>query len=126
MMGMEALFMDRTLQRAFCDACWDGNTDMVRQLLAHPELAPDADHSAGLLHAAHRGHWRIAEMLMPVSNALERNSEALWRAAKHRHGRVVRLLAPVSDTSGWEPWQWDEIPASMHLACLPANPLGDL
>lgn len=107
--------MDTQLQRHFCDACWDGRTDMVRQLLGHPEAVPDADHSTALLHAAHRGHWRIVEILMPVSNPLERNSEALWRAAKHRHGRVVRLLASVSDTLKWSDDLWIQLPSRMRI-----------
>jgi hypothetical protein len=113
--------LDRQLQRLFCDACWDGDVCRVQTLLDNPDLFPAADHSAGLLHAAHRGHWRIVEMLMPLSNPLERNSEALWRAAKHRQGRVVRLLAPVSDVSGWADWQWEELsPATrktLETAC---------
>lgn len=102
--------MNRALQRELEDAAWDGDIITVTMLIQHPDVDPAADHSTALLHAAHRGHWRIVEMLMPVSNPLERNSEPLWRAAKHRHGRVVRLLVPVSDVSGWEAWMWEELP----------------
>jgi hypothetical protein len=112
-MGTEALSMDRQLQRLFCDACWDGDIYRVQTLLANPELIPTADHSTGLLHAAHRGHTRVVELVLPFSHPLERNSESLWRAARYRHRSCVRLLLPVSDTSQWESWQWDELSPDM-------------
>jgi hypothetical protein len=112
--GKEALFMDMKLERLLQDAAWDGDAIAVRLLINRPDVDPAADHSTALLHAAHRGHWRCVELLLPVSNPSERNSEALWRAAKHRHGRVVRLLAPVSDTSGWATWMWNELPPAMR------------
>jgi hypothetical protein len=111
--------MDKELQRMLDDAAWDGDASTVAQLVNHPDVDPAADHSTALLHAAHRGHWRCVELLLPVSEPLERNSEALWRAAKHRHGRVVRLLAPASDTSGWERWMWDALHPPMAIASKP-------
>lgn len=102
--------MNPQLQRALQDAAWDGDQLTVAALIHHPEVDPAGQHSAALLHAAHRGHWRCVELLLPVSDPNARNAEALWRAAKHGHGRVVRLLAPVSDTSGWEGWMWKSIP----------------
>lgn len=102
--------MDMNLQRSLEDAAWDGDVFAVAQLINHPDVYPVADHSTALLHAAHRGHWRCVELLLPLSNPPERNSEALWRAAKHRHMKVVRLLAPLSDVSGWEAWMWEELP----------------
>src|SRR6188768_4217630 len=101
--------MNHQLQRALEDAAWDGDTATVAVLIHHSEVDPAAHHSTALLHAAHRGHWRCVEMLLPVSDPNARHAEALWRACKQRHARVVRLLAPVSDTSGWEGWMWDEI-----------------
>ena len=81
-------------------------TTTVAALIHHPEVDAASGHSTALLHAAHRGHWRCVQLLLPVSDPNERNAEALWRACKHRHARVVRLLGPVSDTSGWEGWIW--------------------
>jgi len=107
--------MNHELQRALADAAWDGDHLTVAALIEHPEVNPAAHHSAALLHAAHRGHWRCVELLLPVSEPRARNSEALWRAAKHRHGRVVRLLAPVSDTSGWEMWMWHNLPTTSRV-----------
>jgi hypothetical protein len=101
--------MNQQLQRALEDAAWDGDALTVAHLINHPEVDPASDHSTALLHAAHRGHWRCVELLLPVSNPTARNAEALWRACKHRHARVVRLLAPVSDTSGWEGWMWKDL-----------------
>jgi hypothetical protein len=102
--------MDMTLQRLLQDAAWDGDDFTVAHLIHHPDVDPAADHSTALLHAAHRGHWRCVEILLPVSNPLEHNSEALWRAAKHSHTRVVRQLLPISDVSAWEDWLWNELP----------------
>lgn len=101
--------MDMQLQRLLQDAAWDGDYVTVALLIGHPDVDPAGQRSAALLHAAHRGHWRCVEILLPVSNPLEHNSEALWRAAKHRHRRVVRLLAPLSNTGGWEGWMWKEL-----------------
>lgn len=103
--------MNHQLQRALEDSAWDGDHVTVAALIDHPEVDPAAHHSTALLHAAHRGHWRCVELLLPVSDPNAHNAEALWRAAKHRHGRVTRMLAQVSDTSGWEGWMWDELPA---------------
>lgn len=105
--------MNHELQRALEDAAWDGDTATVAALIHHPGVDPAGQRSAALLHAAHRGHWRCVELLLPVSNPNERNAEALWRAAKHRHVRVARLLAPVSDTSGWERWMCEGLPVPM-------------
>jgi len=102
--------MNHHLQRQLDDACWIGDANLVAHLLQHPEVEPAGHHSTALLHAAHRGHWQIVEILIPLSNPCDRNSEALWRAAKHGHRRVARLLAAVSDTSGWQPWMWEELP----------------
>jgi ankyrin repeat protein len=101
--------MNQQLQRALEDAAWDGDALTVAHLINHPEVDPARDHSTALLHAAHRGHWRCVELLLPVSDPSERNAEALWRACKHRHVRVVRLLAPVSDVSGWDAWMWHDL-----------------
>lgn len=109
--------MNHQLQRALDDAAWDGDHVTVAALTIHPGVDPAAHHSAALLHAAHRGHWRCVELLLPVSDPSARNSEALWRAAKHRHSRVVRLLAPVSDTSGWDKWMWNEIGGRTDWVC---------
>lgn len=106
--------MNYALQRMLDDAAWDGDHVTVEHLIGYPDVDAAADRSTALLHAAHRGHWRCVELLMPVSNPMERNSEALWRAAKLRHGRVVRLLAPVSDVSGWEAWMWEELPPKIR------------
>jgi hypothetical protein len=105
--------MDMKLQRLLQDAAWDGDVLTVAHLVNHPDVDPADDHSTALLHAAHRGHWRCVELLIPVSNALERDSEALWRAAKHRHRKATRLLVPVSDTRGWGRWQWDDLSPAM-------------
>jgi hypothetical protein len=105
--------MNLTLQRLLDDACWDGDANLVAQLIEHPDVDPAAHHSTALLHAAHRGHWRIVEMLIPVSNPTERRSEALYRAAKGStagHRRCLQLLAPASDTREWEAWEWQELP----------------
>lgn len=107
--------MNHELQRALADAAWDGDHLTVAALINHPEVDPSAQHSAALLHAAHRGHWRCVELLLPVSDPNARNAEALWRAAKHRHPKVVRLLAPVSDTSGWEGWMWHNLPTTSRV-----------
>lgn len=118
--------MNHQLQRALDDAAWDGDHLTVAALITHPEVDPAAHHSAALLHAAHRGHWRCVQLLLPVSNPNERNAEALWRAAKHGHAKVVRLLAPVSDTSGWERWMWAELGARdswLIAAPAPTSPL---
>ncbi|WP_090054010.1 ankyrin repeat domain-containing protein [Luteibacter sp. 329MFSha] len=101
--------MNLTLQRLLDDACWDGNANLVAQLIEHPDVDPAAHHSTALLHAAHRGHWRCVELLIPVSNPKARNSEALWRACKHRHRTAARLLLPVSDPAKWEAWMWAEL-----------------
>ena len=101
--------MNLTLQRLLDDACWDGNANLVAQLIEHPDVDPAAHHSTALLHAAHRGHWRCVELLIPVSNSKARNSEALWRACKHRHRTAARLLLPVSDPAKWEAWMWAEL-----------------
>lgn len=113
--------MDKKLQRLLEDAAWDGDAIAVVRLIKHSDVDPAADHSTALLHAAHRGHWRCVELLLPVSNPLERDSEALWRAAKYRHGRVVRLLAPVSDTWGWSEDLWTQLPSRMRAMIERAN-----
>jgi hypothetical protein len=105
--------MNPILQRRLDDAAWDGDHVTVEHLIGYPDVDAAADHSTALLHAAHRGHWRCVELLIPVSNPAARNSEALWRAAKHRHGRVVRLLAPVSNPSKWDAWMWSELTPRM-------------
>lgn len=105
--------MNLMLQRLLEDAAWDGDANVVAHLIQHPDLDPASHHSTALLHAAHRGHWRCVELLLPVSDPRARSSEALWRAAKHRHGRVVRLLAPVSDVGGWAAWMWAELSPTM-------------
>jgi len=105
--------MNHQLQRAFEDAAWDGDTATVTALIHHPEVDPAGGRSTALLHAAHRGHWRCVEVLLPVSDPNARNAEALWRAAKHQHGRVVQLLRPVSNVSGWEGWMWAELSPGM-------------
>lgn len=110
--------MNPQLQRALQDAAWDGDHLTVASLMHHPDVDPAGQHSAALLHAAHRGHWRCVELLLPVSDPNARNAEALWRAAKHGNRRVVRLLAPVSDTSGWDRWMWDELPMRQLRAWL--------
>jgi len=113
--------MNHDLQRTLEDACWDGDANLVAHLLQHPDIDPAAHHSTALLHAAHRGHWRIVEMLIPVSNPMARRSEALYRAARGRtagHRRCLRLLAPVSDTREWEAWEWAELPASSTAMLL--------
>src|ERR1700744_4744864 len=106
--------MNNALQRALEDAAWDGDVLLVAHLINHPEVAPAADHSTALLHAAHRGHRSCIDLLLPVSDPTARRSEALWRAAKHRHRRCVRVLARFSDVGAWETWQWEEIPAEMR------------
>jgi hypothetical protein len=107
--------MNRELQRMLEDAAWDGDAIVVAHLVQHPHVDPSGDHSTALLHAAHRGHWRCVELLIPVSNPLERSSEALWRAARYRHPRCVRLLAPVSDTSGWSADLWTQLQPRMRI-----------
>lgn len=106
--------MNPQLQRTLQDAAWDGDHLTVAALIHHPDVDPAGQHSAALLHAAHRGHWRCVELLLPVSDPNERKAEALWRACKHRHTRVVRLLGPVSDTSGWDKSMWDELVSRKH------------
>jgi hypothetical protein len=104
--------MNLMLQRQLEDAAWDGDANLVAHLIKHPDVDPAAYHSTALLHAAHRGHWRIVEVLIPVSNPGERRSEALYRAAKGKsagHRRCVALLAPLSDTDGWKEWEWAEL-----------------
>lgn len=96
--------MNHQLQRALDDAAWDGDHLTLSALIDHPGVDPAAHHSTALLHAAHRGHWRCVELLLPVSDPNAHNAEALWRAAKHGHQRVARVLAPVSDISRWEDW----------------------
>ncbi|UPG88306.1 ankyrin repeat domain-containing protein [Luteibacter aegosomaticola] len=114
--------MNPTLQRQLCDAAWDGNDAVVAALINHPEVVPDAHHSAALVHAAHRGKTGCVRLLLPVSNANARNAEPLWRAATHRRAACVRLLVPVSDTSGWEQWMWSELPGPMrHLLATLGN-----
>jgi Ankyrin repeats (3 copies) len=102
--------MNHQLQRALEDAAWDGDQLAVAALITHPDVDAASGHSTALLHAAHRGHWRCVQLLLPVSDPSARNAEALWRACKHCHARVVRLLGPVSDMSGWEGWMWDALP----------------
>lgn len=116
--------MNLMLQRQLEDAAWDGDANLVAHLIKHPGVNPAAHHSTALLHAAHRGHWRIVEMLIPLSNPRARRSEALYRAAKgrhQRHGRCVVLLAPLSDTRGWQDWEWAELPP-WSIATLQAAP----
>lgn len=106
--------MNQPLQRLLEDACWDGDATLVAHLIEHTDVEPAAHHSTALLHAAHRGHWRIVRMLIPVCNPRERRSEALYRAAKGRtagHRRCLLLLAPASDTREWEAWEWQALPA---------------
>lgn len=91
--------MNHQLQRALEDAAWDGDTATVVVLINHPGVDPSADHSTALLHAAHRGHWRCVEVLLPVSDPNARNAEPLWRGASHGHARVIRLL-PRYPTQG--------------------------
>ena len=102
--------MNHQLQRALEDAAWDGDTATVAALIGHPNVDPAGARSTALLHAAHRGHWRCVQLLLPVSNPNERSAEALWRAAKHGHTKVIRLLGPVSDVSRWEDWMWMDLP----------------
>jgi len=106
--------MNHELQRALEDAAWDGDTVTVAHLINHPEVDPASGRSTALLHAAHRGHWRCVEVLLPVSDPNARNGEALWRACKHRHAQAVRLLAPVSDTLGWEGWMWEALSPALR------------
>ncbi|UPG88289.1 ankyrin repeat domain-containing protein [Luteibacter aegosomaticola] len=102
-------------QRALCDAAWTGDIDVVRKCILNPAMRRVGDVDTALLHASHRGHARIAELLLGVgANPLRRNSECLWRAACHGRGSVVRLLLPLSDTSRWERWQWEEISPTMQ------------
>lgn len=109
--------MNRALQRELEDAAWDGDAIAVAHLINRPDVDPGADHSTALLHAAHRGHWRCVEVLIPVSCPLERRSEALHRASRGRtagHQACVRLLLPLSDPTVWEAWERNE------LRCGPA------
>lgn len=106
--------MDLRLQRALCDAAWDGDSGTVAALLAHPGVIPAAHHSTALVHAAHRGRLACVRLLLPVSDPNARNAEPLWRAARHNRASCVRALMPVSDTSGWEDWQWNELPVAMQ------------
>ncbi|MDR6643571.1 hypothetical protein J2X57_002792 [Luteibacter sp. 1214] len=106
--------MNSILQHQLDDACWDGDANLVASLIKHPDVDPASHHSTALLHAAHRGNWRIVEMLIPVSHPMERRSEALYRAASGRtagHRRCVSLLIPVSDAREWEAWEWRALPA---------------
>lgn len=113
--------MNHKLQRQLDDAAWDGDATRVAFLIAHPDVDPAAHHSTALLHAAHRGHWRCVELLLPVSNPRERRSEALYRAAKGKssgHRRCVALLAPLSNTDLWEAWEWAALsPRSVAKLC---------
>jgi hypothetical protein len=116
--------MNRALQRELEDAAWDGDAIAVAHLINRPDVDPGAHHSTALLHAAHRGHWRCVELLIPVSNPLERRSEALYRAAKGRsqgHRRCAALLAPMSNTRDWQGWEWTALPA-WSIAALQAAP----
>ncbi|WP_425482997.1 hypothetical protein [Luteibacter jiangsuensis] len=111
--GKEAQSMNHELQRQLQDAAWDGDHLSVAALIDHPEVDPAGQHSAALLHTAHRGHLRCVELLLPVSDPNARRSEALQRAAKGRkpgHLRCLRLLARWSDTTSWETWEWDALP----------------
>jgi ankyrin repeat protein len=102
--------------RALCDAAWDGDVPRIRALIADPEFVRRADPDTALMHASHRGHAKAAELILggTPANPRARNSEALWRAARYGRGRVVNLLLPLSDTSTWENWQWEELPADMQ------------
>lgn len=115
--------MNRDLQRTLEDAAWDGDANLVAHLIQHPDVDPAACHSTALLHAAHRGHWRCVELLLPLSDPLVHRSEPLYRAAKARsqgHRRCVWLLAPVSDTRNWEPWEWAALPPrTVAVLCSP-------
>ncbi|WP_170207609.1 ankyrin repeat domain-containing protein [Luteibacter pinisoli] len=105
--------MNPHLQRMLCDAAWDGDARLIEALLNDPDVIPGAHHSTALVHAAHRGKTRCAELLLPVSDPQARNAEPLWRAARYRRAACVRLLAPLSDTTHWARWQWDELPSAM-------------
>ncbi|WP_425492761.1 ankyrin repeat domain-containing protein [Luteibacter aegosomatissinici] len=110
---MEA-HMDLQLQRALCDAAWDGDAATVAALIKHPDVVPAAHHSTALVHAAHRGKLGCVRLLIPVSDPSARNAEPLWRAARYNRPSCVRALMGVSDTSGWEDWQWEELPVPMR------------
>jgi hypothetical protein len=120
--------MNKELQRLLQDTAWDGDAIAVAHLIQHPDVDPAADHSTALLHAAHRGHWRCVELLILVSNPLERRSEALYRAAKGTskgHRRCAALLAPMSDTRGWQGWEWAALPP-WSIAALQTAPAASM
>jgi len=110
--------MDHIKQRLLHDAAWDGDMHAVLTLMADPAVDVAGQHSCALLHAAHRGHWRLVEWLLPLSDPMAHRSEALLRAATHGHGRCVTLLAPVSDPTVWYPHEWAGIrPALRARIC---------
>ncbi|QWT22096.1 ankyrin repeat domain-containing protein [Bacillus sp. NP157] len=116
--------MNLVLQRALCDAAWMGDACTVEALIHHPDVDPAAHHSTALMHGAHRGKRHCVHLLLPVSNPNARNAEPLWRAARYRRASCVRLLAPVSDTTGWESWQWAELPEAMQALVRRHSPTG--
>lgn len=107
--------MQQFNHRALCDAAWTGDHHLVWFLVQDADMLRHGDIDTALLHASHRGHHRIVEILLGCgANPLRRKSECLWRAARYGRARNVRLLQPLSDTSEWEAWQWAEIPRPMR------------
>jgi len=108
--------MNLKKQRMLHDAAWDGRLDILLSLVVDPDVDVAGQHLCTLMHAAHRGHPRAVELLLPLSDATAHRSEALLRAASRGHQRCVRLLVPVSGTSGWCPHEWDALsPAARRL-----------
>jgi ankyrin repeat protein len=107
--------MSEIERRALCDAAWAGDFHTVVRLVSDPDVLRHGDPDTALLHASHRGHNRIAEVLLGCgADPRKRDSECLWRAARYGRGKVVKLLLPLSDTARWQRWQWNELSPAMR------------
>lgn len=52
------------MQRVFDDACWRGDSQEVRALLADSRVDPSAGNNYALTAAAYSGNWKIAQILL--------------------------------------------------------------
>lgn len=52
------------MQRVFDDACWRGDSQEVRALLADSRVDPSAGNNYALIAAAYSGKWKIARVLL--------------------------------------------------------------
>jgi len=91
----------RRAQRLFFQAAHDGDFAEMTALLPRvdPKQAdPERDGMTALMHAAHRGHVKAIEALLPVSEPFARaknGQTALMFAAFGKNPDAVRLLLPI-------------------------------